>query len=455
MELKDNTITKNETLPNIEAIGPKIIEKTNTKDDSLKQVSELKAKISSFKKTDTTKNPFEVKKQEEMFLNSVKEIMPVKKQDAFDLSKKDLAYVEKYRKLQLRETDGNYNHFILTPRHRKEIVDLLPTITENLYKELTVTDEVVTKWPESTISAILSKGLILESVKYSQHIGKSVSQLLKDSHLSQKDDMKICDLCVGTGITSSQLWSEFKNTLPNKNLQIHAVDNSIESIAASMCLFETQKIPYLVLKNIENLSEIPKDFNGIVLITTDAIEFLESHKPDDVAYDASVSENGISYFTPEKHKKALDLMVKSTNNDGIIGISSLDPNLTVNLDKKFLLREIITGSNKFEEYSKKIETGKEKQYEIKEGEIKKAMTKETGGQIELLNNLLKTDLPTFISYMKGLSSATKAAKVLVSEIKSPINETKQYINEQYPNWEFINEQWNIENAPCNVMIVKI
>lgn len=428
----------------------------NTKINSdQKEVQKLQKKLYHFKDIEKqNKKSFEVEGGKSKFLKSVKEIMPAGKESAFDFTKKDFDYIQKYRKHQLRETETNLQHFVLTPRHRKEIVDLLPEITENLHNELIVTDEIVAKWPQSTISAILSKGLVLESIKYSRHIGESVSRLLKDSSLSQKDSLKICELCVGTGITSSHLWFELKNTLPNKKAQIHAVDNSIESIAASICLFEVQKVPYLVLKDAKNLSEVPEDFEGVVLIATDALEFLESHKSDDKSYDASVSENGISYFTSEKHEKSIDLMANATNSEGVLAISSLNPDFTVNLDKKFLFKEIIKGGDKYEKYSEMIEKGI-KQYEVQDGEIKKAITKETGGQIELLNNLLKTDITTFSSYMKGLISATKAAKVLVNEMKSPVNKTKEYVDLKYPTWESVDEDWNIDGAPCNVLILKI
>lgn len=359
----------------------------------------------------------------------------------------DKRYKEAYKKYQMQGEDGNY--FVLTPRQRDEIEKRIPIISEAIVKEVPTEkiESVVIEWGvNSTISSILSKGLVLESIKYSSYISKIVAD-----HLSRKDSAisKICELCVGSGITSSHLYIESKERTPERVVQIHAVDNSVESIATSVALFETQNIPYMLLKNSKDLRNVPEKFNGVVLIIQDAIEFLQSN---DIQYDAYVSENGISYFDYQKHKLAIDNIINRSEKGTMLAIASLNPKLLVSLDKLFLVGQILSGGKKYLQYKDRAANG-DGVYSVNNGKIVKALTPEAGGQIDLLNYLLKNNFKTFLSYMKGLMKATKAAEVLVDEIKSPIPVTEEIIGKY--NLSNTSKDWNIPGAPCDVLITKV
>ncbi len=152
-----------------------------------------------------------------------------------------------------------------------------------------------------------------------------------------------------------------------KNVQIHGIDNSVESLSVSYLLFQTQNIPCTLLKDSSYLGTIPEDYDGIVLIYADAEGYMADIDKD-ILYNEVVSDNGISYFSQPNMK-----VLKDTKNhlqkDAGIYLSSLNPKLTVKLSKTFLIGEILTGDKKsFLSYLSRIENGKS-QYEIsKDGE---------------------------------------------------------------------------------------
>lgn len=359
----------------------------------------------------------------------------------------DLQYINDYKRLQLG-VEGEERVFVLTPRMFFQIEKMLPDFTNKVAQSIELREKTRV-WEASPILSILAKSLLEESTKYSTWIAQRISE-----KANGKESIKICDLCSGAGITSSKIYIELKKQ-GLKTVQIHGIDNSVESLSVSYLLFQSQGIPCTLLKNPDQISSIPEEYDGVVLIYADAEGYM-GEIDKEVLYNDVVSDNGVSYFSQPKHDKVLrDTKNHLLQNAGIY-LSSLNPKYTVKLSKPFLIREILTGEKKAQTYRTRIENGKP-QYDIsKDGRIRKAMTIETGRQIEFMRMLLRKDLFTFYKYMKGLSKATKAAEVLKDEILSPVNEVLDSISETFgiPK-EVIISYPQIIGSPCDVIEAKV
>ena len=223
-----------------------------------------------------------------------------------DPNPQDQKYINKFKEIQLG-ISINERALVLTPRMLFTIEEILPDIGKRLEHQL-YKQNIRNSWDVSPILPILSKSLLEESTKYSSWIYKRIAL----QHASDGSPL-ICDLCSGAGITSSKVFIELKNR-GIKRVQIHAVDNSIESLSASSLLFYTQGIPFTLLTDVKYINTIPYDYDGVVLIYSDITEYMEM-LDSNVKYSSVVSENGISYFPIEIHNKILNGHEKSSSSE--------------------------------------------------------------------------------------------------------------------------------------------
>lgn len=220
-------------------------------------------------------------------------------------------------------------------------------------------------------------------------------------------------------------------------------------MGAAVAMFETQDIPYMVLKDAKDISKVAPTFEGVVLVVADAVKYLEDTP---LVYDSIVSENGISYFDTEKHKYTLGLMLQKTKSGGLLALASLNPKLMVSLDKMFLVSQALSGGDRYREYVERIKNG-HNPYVVKSGKIERAMTPEAGGQIEFMRYLFTHSPKDLVLYLSGLTMATKAAEILISEIRSPISVSEEILSSY--GLENLSRDWNMEGAPCDVLTTKV
>jgi len=362
-------------------------------------------------------------------------------------NEKDREYMRAYKRIQLG-MDPNEPAFVITPRQFFAIEEILPEFTEKVAKELGLNSKDG-EWEAGPMVAILAKALLEEGTKYATWISK---EIVRGS--SERNKLSVCELCAGVGATSSKIYIEAKKN-GFKNVQIHAVDKSVESLSIAYLVFRTQGIPCVLLEDSKKLSEIPSNFDGVVLIYSDAQTYMEG-LDSNIKYDDLVSENGISYFPRKIHDKVLKDAKDHLNPNSGIYISSLDPNLTIDLSKVFLMKEVFTGGNKAEQYRLHSEKTGEEYGITKDGRVTKFLSVEAGMEIDLMNYLLKHDLPEFLRYMRAVSKATAVAKNLKNEILSPVEEITSSLSEIYGvPAEAIQKYPKVEKSPCNAIGVKV
>lgn len=362
-------------------------------------------------------------------------------------NEKDKEYMRAYKRIQLG-IDPNEPAFVITPRQLFAIEEILPEFTEKVSKELGLNGKDG-EWEVGPMVSILAKALLEESTKYATWMSR---EIVRGS--SERNKLSVCELCAGAGVTSSKIYIETKKN-GFKNVQIHAVDKSVESLSIAYLVFITQGIPCVLLEDSKKLSEIPSNFDGVVLIYSDAQTYMEGLDLN-IKYDDLVSENGISYFPRKIHDKVLKDAKNHLNPNSGIYISSLDPNLTIDLSKVFLMKEVFIGGNKAEEYRLHSEKTGEEYGITKDGRVTKFLSVEAGREIDLMNYLLKHDLPEFLRYMRAVSKATAVAKNLKNEILSPVEEITSSLSEIYGvPAEAIQKYPKVEKSPCNAIGVKV
>jgi len=333
-------------------------------------------------------------------------------------NEKDREYIRKYKEIQLG-IDPDEPAFVITPRQLFTIEKMLPEFTDKVAKELGKTGKDG-KWDVGPITSILAKSLSAESSKYSTWIAENIAK-------TSKNNLLVCDLCAGSGTTSAKIYIESKKQ--GKNIQIHSVDKSVESLSISCLMCRSQSVPCILIKCSKELGKVPNNFDGVVLIYYDAQTYMRD-LDEDIKYDDITSESGISYFPREVHKKVLEDTKQHLNDNAVIYLSSLNPDLTVKLDMLFLAKEVLLGGN-VAKYERRIKKGA-KPYIISDDQrIRKIMTTEVGREYEFMNYLLKHDQSLFLGYMRAVMSITKAAKDMHDVFQSPVNKVHQDVVNVY------------------------
>ncbi|HQF37316.1 MAG TPA: class I SAM-dependent methyltransferase [Candidatus Dojkabacteria bacterium] len=345
-------------------------------------------------------------------------------------NEKDREYIRKYKEIQLG-IDPDEPAFVITPRMLSVIEKMLPEFADKVAKALKLNGKDDGKWEVGSMIAILAKSLTVESNRFETWVAKRIVQEARG-----KESMLMCDLCSGTGATSSMLYFESKKA-GIKNVQIDAVDKSVESLSMAYLVFRTQGIPCILLDDNKKIREIPYNFDGIVLIFSDAQKYMDCID-EEIKYDNVVSSNGISYFPREAHDKVLIDTKKHLKGDSGVYIVSPHRHLPVEVDKLFLMKQILKSKgNTGEEYLKRIRDG-EPEYKIsidknKNPKVTKLMSVEAGRSIDFINYLLKNNFPAFLGYIRGVMKSMDVVKGVIKELHSPVEEIKDSVYQIFGN----------------------
>ncbi len=367
-------------------------------------------------------------------------------------NEKDKEYARICKEVQMG-IDPNEPAFVITPRMVSVIEKMLPEFADKVAKTLKLNGKDDGKWEVGSMIAILAKSLTVESNRYETWIAKRIAQEARG-----KESLLICDLCSGTGATSSMLYFESKKA-GIKNVQIHAVDKSVESLSIAYLVFRTQGIPCILLEDNKKLSEIPSDFNGVVLIYSDAQTYMDNID-ETIEYDNVVSSNGISYFPREIHDKVLRDTKKHLKENSGVYIVSVHKNLTVDVNKLALMKEIFTSNGKkADEYAKRIQNGQPEYImsKSKDGNpvVTRLMSVEAGRNIDFINYLLRRDFPAFLGYMGGVMKSMDTIKGLPKVVHSPVEEIKDSVYQIFDNNVKTQFYPQAVGSPCDVIEIRM
>lgn len=286
-------------------------------------------------------------------------------------------------------------------------------------------------WKEAHISGILGKLLAFESFRMSRIMATRAREHI-EKNFKEERMIRVKEYCTGAGINTALLYMSLERT--GKDVQIHTVDNAIQSVACSSGFLASIGIPVRV---VLDSSSKESDFNGVTIYFDTAMHF--SQKESENKYQMIVSDSGLNYL-PE-NSTILEKSPNSLLENGLIHICTLDPKTEIDLSKFKMLSTIAFGNHP--EIYRKHKNGI---YDIKKGKrtkedgttedlvsIKQMFSASTSLQYNILQILFKEDRPLFWNYLNGAKAAAALTKTLSPKIKIDLRESGRVLKELYPN----------------------
>lgn len=253
-----------------------------------------------------------------------------------------------------------------------------------------------------------------------------------EKNFNEENTIRVKEYCTGAGINTALLYMSLERT--GKEIQIHTVDNAIQSVACSAGFLSSVGIPVRI---VLDSSSGETDFKGVTIYFDTAMHF--SQKKFESNYHMIVSDSGLNYL-PE-NSTILEKSPENLLDNGLIHICTLDPKTEIDLSKFKMLSTIAFGNHP-EIYRKH----KDNIYDIKKGRrkkedgivedlvsIKQMFSASTSLQYNILQILFKEDRKLFWDYLNGAKAAAALTKTLSPKIKIDLRESGRVLKELYPN----------------------
>ena len=277
------------------------------------------------------------------------------------------------------------------------------------------------QWELETISQILGKILIPDSVKPTLDNAKEVAK-----HMAEmKDDkLEILELCTGAGISAMMTYNEIKEECPDKQCSIITVDSALESLMMAEILLTMKGIPVRWVA----LKDATTSFEGVSLIQLEASDTVKYFSSKGKKFNGVISDHGINYFEKEQHDSLVKEVPEILRQGGLFQICALENSPKVALDYKAMAFKILS----FGKDLLKSIPNKEKPYEIEMVNgipyVRAINSKESAGLYMLLReNLKKLDFKSFGKYLGSVINVAKTTKKLAHDVKSPVANTVEIL----------------------------
>ncbi len=350
---------------------------------------------------------------------------------------------EEFKPIYRRFMTDEENPFFLSPDTYNTLIGLVPSYFEDLRGKLETTD-TLEEWELRNIGAILGKALIPDSIaptlENAQRVGKDIERFHQEG-----ERIRVRELCGGAGLSTVMTWKEGRRQT-DAPMTFISTDNALESITTSAILLSSLDIPHVIVQG-----EIPADlldFDGVVLQYMDAGRAVSFESARNYKYDFVISDHGVSYFPEQLHDTAVGNSLDLLDQYGVMYICGLEPDVTIDLDYPFMIKEILFGGGKrrreYEairaERQADIERGDRDPstavYDIeKEGGDRVALTafytKESAGLYDMLHSFLLTkgrDVRRFVQYIRAISDIVKTTRELGVEVQSPVSHTVEAVD---------------------------
>ncbi len=299
-----------------------------------------------------------------------------------------------------------------------KILPLLINESERMLKGSSENETRNLEWKESSITGILNKLLTLEAYRRERVMVSRANTYIKNTFPNDKT-IKVKELCSGAGITTAMMYEAL--TADGKKVQMHSVDNSVQSIMCAAVLLTLWEIPTRIELN-EYAHE--KNFDGVTLHFESAPESIKNSKEMVTKYHIVFSDNGINYFDKTVHDETVNHMLSCVIPNGLFLDCSANPKVVTSVNKIKMMKEIFR-------VPKEVVVGKgEYTYQEKNG-IRYAVnffTPSTILQNEMLYAMIKKrDFSTFGKYLMGAGKTTAMAKELPTKIQEDIIKTGETV----------------------------
>ncbi|MBP5204095.1 hypothetical protein J6Z48_00395 [bacterium] len=350
-------------------------------------------------------------------------------------------FMSKHKKLShYAEWSGidKIDPFVFAPKTveimSKEIVpDLMNEVSTLFSKESLESDSMRSfAWKESSIFGVLSKLITYEGYRTERIMADRAADYISKTFNDKV--IKIKELCTGAGITTTLVYEALARK--NKRVQIHTVDNSMQSIMCAVALFSLRKIPVRIKFNVNARED---DFDGITIYFDSATEAIDKEG----TYNFVFSDNGINYFDSMLYKTMVEKMISHLKKRGLLQICSADTSVVSDINAWDVLKESFNKN--------RIVDDGVGGYDYKTVDnvmyIKKFHTPSAEMEYELIHDMLmKKKLKLLLNYIKVSSVTLSIGNILPQKMKTSLKKTskitKEYIGldgDYYPPYE---------NQPC-------
>jgi hypothetical protein len=350
---------------------------------------------------------------------------------------------EEFKPVYRRFMTDQEDPFFLSPDTYNTLIGLVPSYFEDLRGKLEITD-TLEEWELRNIGAILGKALIPDSIaptlENAQRVGRDIEQFHQEG-----ERIRVRELCGGAGLSTVMTWKEGRRQT-DAPMTFISTDNALESITTSAILLSSLDIPHVIVQG-----EIPADlldFDGVVLQYMDAGRAVSSESARDYKYDFVISDHGVSYFPEQLHDTAVGNSLDLLDKYGVMYICGLEPDVTIDLDYPFMIKEILFGGGKRRREYEAIRA--ERQADIERGDrdpstafydieeeggdrvaLTAFYTKESAGLYDMLHSFLLTrgrDVRRFVQYIRAISDIVKTTRELGVEVQSPVSHTVEAVD---------------------------
>ena len=223
----------------------------------------------------------------------------------------------------------------LPPRHFYAILNALPERTQQFTSSLSLTS-----WNDILIRMLLSKGLNPVSLQPAVVSARWCVEAL-NSIPFQGVSPSVIELGTGAGWSTLLLYHALRQQY-GEHFSYFAVDASPYALAATSLLLEQFGVPYQIAESGRSFKTSPSSCS-VVLCRQDFVSALRSKESD--AFTAIYSNHGIAYVSPGEQKELLGEAYRVLQRDGMLISDSLNPQVKLELDQRFVFFSILRGRN--------------------------------------------------------------------------------------------------------------
>jgi len=163
------------------------------------------------------------------------------------------------------------------------------------------------------------------------------------SSFEVSDLVSVIELGTGAGWSTVILYNLLKNQY--ENFSLNAIDESLYAISCTARMLDHFGIPYRILARGEVIfSRESMESPAIILCCQDFISALAQIKK--VSQYAIYSNHGTAYLDQKEHSKLLNQIHNILVPSGFFVADSLDPFVTMDLNKFFVVSSVLLGNNR-------------------------------------------------------------------------------------------------------------
>ena len=346
--------------------------------------------------------------------------------EKIDSAQKDFVqmFMAKHKKLshylEWSGIDKN-NPFVFAPKTveimSKEIVPELMNEVNTLFSKEALENDSTRSfaWRESSIFGVLSKLITYEGYRTERIMADRAAEYLSKAFNDKIITIK--ELCTGAGITTTLVYEALAKK--NKRVQIHTIDNSMQSIICAATLFSLRNIPTRIKFNINAKED---DFDGITIYFDSATDAINKKG----TYHFVFSDNGINYFDYKLYKTMVRKMISHLKKGGLLQICSADTSVVSDINALDVLKESFNKN--------RIVDDGVGGYDYKTVDnvmyIKKFHTPSAEMEYELIQDMLiNRKLKMLLDYIKVSSVTLSIGNILPQKMKTSLKKTSKITKE--------------------------